>query len=366
MTSDGRKVIAYLSASSGDWGGASRVLFTNLKLLDRGRYRPLVLLPAEGPVLDELERTGTDYHLWGDAREPRGALRYAADIVACARFFRRRRVRLLHINHASYWRPAEVIAAKLLRIPVITHYHVVVDEPGPYVRFSSAIAAVSRYTAEHSRPENVPKKIIHNAVELARYDNARSLRGELGLAADDVVVSFIGQVREIKGVDLFLRLAHAIPDARVKFLIVGECRDPEKYEGSYTVERLEREIGGDARIRYVGYRSDVENLYRTSDLIVMPSLWEEPFGLINIEAGAARRPIVATRVGGIPEVVEHGENGFLVDRGDLEALVAHTRSLADDESLRRRVGDRGRSLVEERFTQAPVRALEALYEELTA
>ena len=172
----------------------------------------------------------------------------------------------------------------------------------------------------------------------------------MGLLADDVVVSFIGQIRLIKGIDLFIRMAQQIRGPSVKFLICGECRDTEKFEGSYTTEDLLAEIAGDSRIKYVGYREDVQNIYRSSDIIVMPSRWEEPFGLINIEAGAARKtPSLQTRDGGIPEVIRHGENGFLVERDDLASLVTHTKLLVENREVRLQMGCRGRDIVEERL-----------------
>lgn len=364
MTPDGKKVICYLSASAGDWGGASRVLFTNIRLIDRSRFELILLLPSDGPVLPLLQELGVRYVIWGRQHEPNGIARYLMEVLRAVKFFKRNRVDLLHINHANYWRPAEIIAARLLRIPIVTHYHVVVEKPGPFVKFSTLIAAVSQYTANQSEPKSVPKVVIHNSVSLERFDQAPDVRGELGLSADDIVVSFIGQIRSIKGIDLFLRMAHRIPGRNVRFLIVGECRDPKKFEGSYTEERLRAEIGDDARIRYIGYRTDVQNMYRSSDIIVMPSRWGEPFGLINIEAGAARKPMVATRDGGISEIIRHGENGFLVEREDLEGLVHYTGLLIENAALRHEMGEKARQIVEEQFTMLPIRRLERAYDEL--
>lgn len=355
------KVICYLSAAAGDWGGASRVLFTNIRLLDRTRFAPLLLLPSNGPIVPLLDDLGVRYEFWGRPREPNGLFGYAKDIVRSAAFFRRNRVDLLHINHANYWRPAEVLAARMLRIPVVTHYHVVIERPGPFVRFSSLIAAVSQYTADHSEPQRVPKAVIHNSVALNRFDSAVDIRAELGIQPDDVVVSFVGQIRRIKGIDSFIKMSRAIRGDSVKFLIVGECRDPRKFVGSYTKEELLNEIGDDRRIRYVGYRNDVENIYRSSDIIVMPSRWGEPFGLINIEAGAARRPMVSTRDGGIPEIIVDGQNGFLADPDDLDGLIRHTKLLVDNAELRLRMGNTARAMVEEKFTDLPVRKLEEAY-----
>jgi glycosyltransferase involved in cell wall biosynthesis len=358
-----RKVIAYMAASAGDWGGASRYLFVTLKLLDKTRFAPLVLLPSEGPGIEALEAMGVRWHIWGPVREPRGWLRFGADVRDAMRLFRQYRVSVLHFNF-RYWRPAEIIAAQLLRVPVISHCHLVNREPSPFIARSSLIIANSRYTLQHSLPKDVPMQVIYCSTDLARYDSARDIRPELGIGAEEVVVSLVGQIREIKGVDLFIRLAHRLKNTGARFLIAGECRDPAKFKGSYTEARLREEIGGNEQIRYVGYRSDVESIYRASDIIVTPSRWDEPFGLINIEAGASRKPVVATRVGGIPEAITHGENGLLAERDDLETLVAHVRLLIENRDLRQQMGERGRRIVEERFTSAPVRELEAIYDSI--
>src|SRR5213595_1561398 len=134
-----KRVICYLTESAGDWGGASRVLFSTLRLIDRTRFEPLVLLPSKGRILPLLERLDVPYVIWGQAHEPRGAMRYAMNIAASIRLFRRRRVDLLHINGTNYWRPAEILAARLLRVPIVTHYHVVVEQPGPFVKYSDLI-----------------------------------------------------------------------------------------------------------------------------------------------------------------------------------------------------------------------------------
>jgi len=358
-----RKTIAFLTGASGDWGGASRVVYTTIELLDRTRFEPLVLLPAEGPIEPRLKALGVRYVVWGELREPRSVLGHARDVAAAIRLLRAHRVDLLDVNF-RFWRPAEVLAAWLLRIPIVTHYHVVNAKWGPYISLSSAIVPVSQFTADQSGPPQVPKVVVPNSVVPERFDRAHEVRESLGLAPDHVVFSFVGQIREIKGVDLFISMAHALPGESLRFLIIGECRDPAKFHGSYTEERVRAEIGADPRIRYLGYRSDVANIFRSSDVIVAPSRWGEPLGLVNLEAGAARKPMLAARDGGVPEVIVHGENGFLVERDDLDALARYASLLAGDRALREAMGARGRALVEERFGAAPVRKLERLYNAL--
>ena len=355
-----KPVICFITNSAGDWGGASRVLFTNLRLMDRERLTPLLLLPRAGPIEGELEQQGMHHRIWGPLVEPGNPLAYVRGFLRAWRFFRRERVAVIHLNGTFFWRPAELLAAQLLRIPCIAHYHVVIQKPGPFVKLCRAAICVSRFTADHSLPESLPKPVIYNSISLERFDAGCSLREQLEIRADEVVVAFLGQIREIKGVADFIAMARRIADPNARFLIAGECRDPEKFPGSYSEQDLENLAGGDSRIRYIGYVKDVENVYHTADVVVVPSRWQEPLGLINLEAGACRKPVVATRVGGIPEVVQDGVNGYLVEPGDVDALTERVSELIADPSLRTRMGEAGRTRVEQDFTVRPIRDFETL------
>ncbi len=355
-----KPVICFITGSHGDWGGASRVLYTNLRLIDRARLEPLLLLPAQGPIVEELEQRGLRHLVWGPLTEPGDVLAYVKAFFRALAFFRRERVAVIHVNHSNFWRPAELLAAWVLRIPIIAHYHVINARPGPFMRLCRAAVSVSRYTADHSLPAGLERPVIYNPINLDRFDAGHSLRAELGLSDDDVVVSFLGQIREIKGVHDFIAMARRIAAPNAHFLIAGECRDPKKFAGSFSREDLQAMIGDDARIRYLGYVARVEDIYCTSDVVVMPSRWQEPLGLISLEAGACRKPVVATRVGGIPEAVHDGVNGFLVEAGDVAALAARVMTLIGDPILRRAMGEAGRRRIETEFTTLPVRQFEDL------
>lgn len=363
--SGNRPRVAFLVGAAQDWGGASRVVYTTLEMIDRERFDPLVLLPREGQIIDRLERLGLRYLTWGKAHEPAGAFAHAGDILRLARRLHNERIDLLDINY-NFWRAAEAPAARLLGIPIVTHYHTVPREAGPYVRLSSVIAAVSKWVADNSGPASVPKVVIPNSMLPDRFDAATEIRGELGLEKHHVAFAFFGQIREIKGVDLFIRMAKTLKGDHLRFVIAGECRDPNRFPGSYTLERLRAEIADDPRIRYVGYRSDMERMYKSVDVVVAPSRWGEPFALVNLESGAAGRPLIATRDGGTPEMLADGENGFLIDRDDLDTLIRRARELAESAELRSRLGRCGRERVEQRYTTAPVRKLERLYAQLLA
>lgn len=351
----------FLSGTNGDWGGASRVLFNTLRAIDRSAFEPIVLLNRRGPAMKLLDELGIEYCVWTPVPTlDEGVAAFATGLLRSMRLLKELRADLLDVNF-SYWRPAEVLAARLLAMPIVTHYHMVVSSPGPFVRFSSVVVAISRFAASLSSARGRPMEVIPNTVVLDRFDKAKSLRAELGIGESQVVVSFVGQILEHKGIDSFLRMAHALPGDHLCFLVAGECRDPARAPGAYDLDRLQREIGGDKRILYLGYRRDIENVFRTTDILVVPSRWGEPFGLINIEAGAAGIPVVATRDGGIPEIIRDGDNGVLVDVGDELGLAAAVRKLVDDPELRLRIGGRAREVVQAEYTAAPVRRLEHLY-----
>lgn len=353
-------VIAFFTCSSGDWGGASRVLYTNLYQIDTRRLTPLLILPGKGPVEDALNQRKLRYEIFPYFTEPGSSMRYLKALFRSMRFLKREKVAMIHVNRSNFWRPAELLAARILGIPIVAHYHVINHKPSPAMRWCRAAIAVSRYTAEQSGPPALAKPVIHNPISLARFDAGHSLRDELGLRADQVVAVFLGQIRDLKGVADFIAMAREIADPDARFLIAGECRDPRRFPGSYSAQDLADMAGGDSRIRYIGYVEAVENVYHTADIVVVPSRWQEPLGLINLEAGACRKPVVATRVGGIPEVVEDGVNGYLVEPGDVDALRTRVARLMADPALRARMGEAGRARVEAAFTTRPVRAFEAL------
>lgn len=340
------------------------MLFNTLRMLDRSSFDPIVLLPRTGPAAALLDQLGIEYQLWTGPSDSMPAWqRYGTALVGSLRMLRRLRADLLDVN-LNFWRPPEALAARLLGIPVVNHFHLVFTKADLFIRLAAAVTAVSEYAAKRSDFAGRRVAVIPNTVVPARFDGATNLRRELGFAESNVVVSFIGQIRESKGIDSFLRTAQALQQPDLRFLVVGECRDRDVIADAYDVARLRREIGVDARIVYLGYRDDVERVFRTSDIVVVPSRWGEPFGLVTIEAGAARVPVVATRDGGIPEVIRDGENGLLVDVGDEDGLAAAVDRLVASPELRTRMGNRAREIVEEQFTTAPVRRLERLYLDL--
>jgi glycosyltransferase involved in cell wall biosynthesis len=320
------------------------------------------VLTKEGNLSAELKSQSIECRVLPNREVSRNPLTSIRWIVEGRRFLRESAVDIVHLNYSTVgWKPSIVLAAKLGGVPVIYHYHGRVNEAGPYVKHAALIIMVSDFIKHNSDTAGVPARTIHNIVDLERFGKGRDIRKELSIAEKTVIVTFVGQVKLIKGIKTFLRAIMYITNSSVKFLIAGEFRETSK---DLTIEAFEKEVSSDERIIYLGYRSDIQDLYKTSDVIVMPSLYDEPCAMVLFETAAARKPIVASATGGTPEVIENGNNGFLFERDDAKGLAEAIQTLVEEPDLRYSMGARAYELALINFGKKPVEVLEHIYTEL--
>jgi glycosyltransferase involved in cell wall biosynthesis len=354
--------IGYFLGTHEDWGGASRALLNFVRRIDRARFRPVVLVTKLGPLADRLKGEGIECVAWRTHDRGRNLVRYAWEIALAARFFRAHALDLIHFNYGTIgWKPAEVLAARALRIPIINHLHLATEKPSSFIGYSSAVVTVSQYVADHSDSMGASKRVVHNISDIERFGNGQSLRPELGYAQSDIIVAFLGQMIRVKGLEMFIDVAARITDPRVRFIVAGPLRDTQ---GAYTESEVKALVARDPRIRYLGYRTDVENLYATSDVIVMPSQWDEPCAMVLFEAAAAGKPVVATATGGTAEILRQGETGYLVERRDVDGMTSCVSRLVADDSLRQEMGQAAWRRARQSLAIEPVRQLEDLYASL--
>ena len=190
---------------------------------------------------------------------------------------------------------------------------------------------------------------------------APSLRHDLGIDHRAIVFGYVGRMVPIKDLPTlvlaFARLLETIPDAYLLMTGDGPVRP--------AVERLIAERGLGDRIRLLGWREDLASVYATIDVCVIASR-NEGTPVAVIEAMAAGRPVVATSVGGVPDIVEDGETGILVPPGDVEALAGAMARLARDPAERSRMGEQGRRRVARYGYERLVDDIDRLYREALA
>ena len=194
---------------------------------------------------------------------------------------------------------------------------------------------------------------LHNAVDLNAFfpRNTSRLRKELGLNSYLPVVGIVGQVKKIKGQEIFLKMVQKMSQNgfKAQYLIVG---DDNVQQGIYTenLKYLARNLGIDDQVMFLGYRKDIPDIMSLLDLITVPSL-HEPFGRVVVEAMACGTPVVASRVGGIVEIFDDGDGGLFCTPNDSESLYEKVSYFFENREWWESQKKRAVSLVRERFGQ---------------
>ena len=379
-----------------DKGGSAENTFLTVVGLDRGRY-DVVLVKGRGiePVADARKEAAVQSNL-DEARKAGVRIMTVpalvrdvhpvedlAAFVVLFRIFRRERPAIVH-THTSKAGILGRWAAWLARVPVIVH------TPHGHIfwsyfnRLTTALFVLAeRITAaitdriivltEQEKKDCLARRVapdskfvtIHSGVELAPFAAATveqsSARKELGIPANAFVVGTAGRLTRVKGQKYLLAAAQKAvarhPDTYFVFLgdgeLAGDLRDQAASYG----------IAGN--VRFVGWREDVPRVMAAYDVFVLPSL-NEGMGKVLVEAMAMGKPIIASAVGGIADLVIPGDNGILVPCADADAIAQGIELMRANPALRAGMGARGREMAAHYGVELMVRKIDSLYSELLA
>lgn len=279
---------------------------------------------------------------------------------------------LVHVHSrrgADIW---GLLAAKSCGIPVVCSRRVDNPEPSWLARLKyhsyDKVITISEgirqvLLAESVNPEQVVT--VRSAVDTQTYQPTPDrawMQGQFDLANDDLVVANFAQMIARKGQPLLIQaIQQLLPTyPNLKLLLFGQGPKLTEYKN------LVAERGLANVIRFPGFRNDVARILPNVDIIAHPA-YTEGLGVALLQASASSVPIVATAVGGIPEVVEQGKNGFLIETGDHGALAARLAELLQDKGLRHRFGSFGRQKMLDDFsTAAMAKGNLAVYKEVLA
>lgn len=336
--------------------GSEQLLLDLLAHLDPARVRPIVwcnqLAMAEAARALGIITYRSDFEVYFDYEAPRFRLgRYRALMREARDLVRRHQIRVLHSNSAG---PCQWLApvARAARLPLLAHLHIGYLRRSRYVLLlhqASLLVGVSRQVIEPFLDEGVAAaktQVIYNGIDFSRLrpKTGADPRQQLGIPHDATVISAIGSLIRRKGQDVLLRAFSLLGPARNIHLMIASD-GPERTN----LERLAAELGLQARVRFLGYYNDLAGVYGASDIVALASR-SDAFGLVLAEAGYFNLPVVATSVGGIPEVVENEVTGLLVPPDDPAALAAALARLVDDRGYRERLGRAGKMRVEALFS----------------
>ena len=221
--------------------------------------------------------------------------------------------------------------------------------------FSRAIVSVSKTCLASLNNRTAFQKtgnyrVIYNGIDSNMLSNKPdpNVRQELGIPKDSPLCLMLASYDQRKGHDLFLKAFKQVnknlPDLRALICGYGTLSEVEH------VKRIITSLSLDEYVNCEGYRKDTDALLREAQVLVVPSQSYESFGLVIVEAMAMRVPVVATRVGGIPEAISNGQGGFLVDPDDINGFAGHIKIIIEDSALRAEVGELGFKQYATKFT----------------
>lgn len=348
--------------------GAERLIAEVLKNRSE-RYDYHVLCLVEGGLLrDEIEAGGVPVTVLG--RRNGYDLQHA---LALYKWFRLHKPKVVHTHlfTADAWGRT---FAWLARVPGIfstvhstnawkSKLHLMVDRF--LSTFSNAVIACTdevKNTIELQGISGTKVISIANGVDLQRIDKAQivDIRNDYAIPKESIVFALVGRLHEAKGHSDLLPVLQKLQQSNIKFvcLFVGEG----ELEGK--LKQDVQTLGLSEHIIFTGFRKDVIGILKALDFLVMPSRWEGlPISLL--ESMACKSPVLASRVGGIPDVIENGVDGLLFEQGNAEELESALSLLINDSELRSQLSKAGLQKIHNKYSAASVaKAYEALYDKV--
>jgi glycosyltransferase involved in cell wall biosynthesis len=333
-------------------------------------FRPIVVCGSDGSLVQALRKEGvTTYVIEMPTLKAHRAAQQTA-VSALRELIDKERVQLIHAN-AMRAVLYSLRAVRRRRTPVIAHVRVT-RSGWPWewwldqylVWHCRLILANSHTVAGRFRwcVRNAPVRVLYNGIDPRPFDRAdgAAFRARLGILPTAPLIGIVGMLEPRKGhrilFEAFQTIVTEFPEARL--VVAGD----EPPGGNGYRQTLEAEVdarGLGSRVVFAGHLEDIPALMAAVDIVAVPVVQPEGFGRVVIEAYAARRPVVASRLGGLCEIVEDRLTGLLIPPRDAAALREAILDLLGDPALRAKLGEAGRRRVEAQFS------LDAMLRQLT-
>jgi glycosyltransferase involved in cell wall biosynthesis len=363
--------------------GSGLNTYLTMRGMDRTAYEVELACAPGGKLIDLIRGQGMKVRLFKNLVQPLHPLKDLLGLIDLTRFLRKKRYHIVH-THNSKAGFIGRLAAKWAGVPIIVHtvhgfaFHD--REPAwRQILFRNLERLASRWCDKMvfisqplidwalrdriTRREKIQK--IYSGIELDHFKpvpdgEKKALKEAWGISEEAPVVGMVSKLWEGKGhttlIHAFEGLKQEIPEAVLVIVGEGYLRD----QLSDLVDRL----GLKGSVLFTGFQMDVRRIIATFDVAVLPSFFEG-MGRVLLEAMAMGKPLVASSVGGIPDLVHHGKNGLLVTPGSVSELKSGLLTLIRNKALAKEMGKEGRKRISEEFSAGRMaQSIEKLYREL--
>jgi len=353
------KRIFYISPGT-DLGGGEVSLLTLIKNLDQSRFTPIICAYDNGRFVERAQELGCTVHILTYSN----ILSQLRFVFKLAHLIKAENADLVHVNTLDI---RAGIATRIAGRKLIGHLRVIfpttwIDRT--FVKIAHKTISVSNAVrdhfclAENTNPNTF--ETIYNAVDTQTFTTS-NLREELNLSSETNIIGVVGRIDPWKGMETFVEAAAKVKSAHpnTHFVIAG-APGPATEEQTYDQHLKERVValGLNDTFHFLGYRSDALNLIHQFTALVVPSrilqtpngIKTEGFGRVAAEGLAMKTPVIASRVGGLPEIIEHEKSGLLFTESDHNELANHIIRLLEDSTLRYQLSNTGHTRFNEHFS----------------
>ncbi|PIN86240.1 hypothetical protein COV19_05520 [Candidatus Woesearchaeota archaeon CG10_big_fil_rev_8_21_14_0_10_44_13] len=355
--------------------GGQMVLINLLRNIDRSIFEPYVVTQRKGELYNVLREMGVKVMFlrldflpvqynrcpyvspWGVYKLMKLIKKYDIDIV--------------HSNNL-YSNKYGAIAAKIAGIPSVWTIHNEYKK-NPILRMlyritNRVIFVSKRVGVIFQDPENNKGRVIYNGADTKKFFKRLPKREDylrFGIKKGSFVVGMIARIHPFKGYECLCKSIAIVSKKypEVVVLALGKTVEGSRYDMS--IKGLIKKLGIEKNFIFGGFEKDVSKIIPLFSILVLPSVKGEGFPLVILEAQAMGKPVVSSRIAGVPEMIEEGKNGLMVKPGDYRDIAKKIIILIEDPDLRKKIGEAGRKTVNRDFTlKKTVRETEKLYIEV--
>ena len=347
--------------------GSDKTLLLLVKQLDKTKFYPVVVLPNEGILKDELEKENIQvfiapvlkvsrnmYTFWNIVSLP---FQIFQSFSVINKQLKGKKIDIVHSNTLAVLTGA--FYAKKYKIRHIWHVHEIISHPRlisnlypKVVNYFSNTAVFNSFSTQDFMVNKYPRLIIKSKVVLNGFDRLTPVsspeeiinyrRKYFNASETDIIIALVGRISRWKGQQLLLNAFSKIENVNlnVKLAFVGSAPPNQEFFLESLQEKI-KEYRLEEKVVILPFQNDIWKIWDSIDIAVVPSTEPEPFGLVAIEAMLASKPVIAADHGGLKEIVIDNETGFLIEPNNEILLANAIQKLVDNPKLRNSFGEKG-------------------------
>ncbi len=356
---------------SADLYGSDKTLLQLLTYLDRTKFNPVVVIPLNGPLKDELEKVNVEVYitpvlkLYRNIVTPKNGLKFFSEYKKAIRFLdeinEKHKFDIIYSNTLAVL--LGMIYAKKRKIKHIWHVHEIIVHPKIIANFfpkllnkyadSIVCNSIATLTNLTQRIPQIKDKsiVIYNGVEPINEINASVCKTDFGFKTNDIIITLVGRIYRLKGHKLLLSsfIKQFSDQENVKLLFVGSpVIGQEKY--LYEVEEIIKTNLITDKVKILPFTKNLNSIWQITDIAVMPSTEAESFGLVAVEAMMAKKPVIGSNHGGLTEIIINNKTGLLFEPNNEKKLTEAIQYLIENPIKRLEIGENGQNSVSEKFS----------------